>query len=72
MADCKYDAAISSITITEDRSQQMLFSDPYFTAGQVVVVRKDNVDIKSKDDLGGKLVGVQITTTGNIEAEKIA
>jgi polar amino acid transport system substrate-binding protein len=72
MADCEYDAAISSITITEERSQQMLFSEPYFTAGQVVVVRKDNVDIKSKDNLVGKVVGVQVATTGNIEADKIA
>jgi polar amino acid transport system substrate-binding protein len=72
MADCKYDAAISSITITAERQKTMLFSEPYFTAGQVVVVRKDNTDIKSKDDLGGRLVGVQVGTTGSIEAKKIA
>lgn len=72
MAACKYDAAISSITITEERSKLMLFSDPYFTAGQMVTVRKENTDIKIKDDLAGKLVGVQLATTGNIEAEKIA
>jgi polar amino acid transport system substrate-binding protein len=71
LAACKYDAAISSITITKDREKTMLFSDPYFTAGQVVVVRKDNGDIKSRDNLGGKLVGVKTATTGSIEAEKI-
>lgn len=71
MATCQYDAAISAITITEERKQDMLFSDPYFSAGQVVAVRQDNTDIQSKDDLSGKTVGAQIGTTGAIEIESI-
>lgn len=71
IAQCQYDAAISSITITEDRAKEMLFSDPYFAAGQIVTVRKDESTIKSKDDLGGKVVGAQIGTTGSIEIGKI-
>lgn len=70
MADCQYDVAISSITITPERQKQMLFSDPYFDAGQVVTVTKDNTTIKSKDDLSGKTVGAQIGTTGAIWAQK--
>jgi polar amino acid transport system substrate-binding protein len=71
IAQGQYDAAISSITITEDRKKEMLFSEPYFAAGQIVTVRYDNTDIKSKDDLGGKRVGAQIGTTGAIEVQKI-
>ena len=71
MAQCQYDAAISSITITADRAVDFSFSNPYFAAGQIVVVRANNVDIVSYNDLGGKAVGVQIDTTGDIEAEKI-
>jgi polar amino acid transport system substrate-binding protein len=71
MAQGTYDAAISSITITADRAAQMSFSDPYFNAGQVVVVRKDNTTITSKDNLGGKKVGAQLGTTGAIEVGKI-
>lgn len=71
VAQCQYDAAISSITITEERAQKMLFSDPYFAAGQIVTVRKDETRIKSKDDLKGMKVGAQIGTTGAIEVEKI-
>lgn len=67
IAKCQYDAAISSITITEDRKKEMLFSDPYFGAGQIVAVRKDNTDIKGKENLTGKRVGAQIGTTGAIE-----
>src|SRR4029450_5647633 len=72
MAQCQYDAAISSITITDDRKKSMLFSDPYFEAGQVVTVRSDNNDIPGKDSLSGKKVGAQIGTTGALEVEKIS
>jgi polar amino acid transport system substrate-binding protein len=72
MAQGTYDAAISSITITAERSQAMLFSDPYFDAGQVVTVQSKNTTIKSKADLSGKKVAVQLGTTGNIEVNNIA
>jgi polar amino acid transport system substrate-binding protein len=71
MAQGTYDAAISSITITEDRQKEMLFSDPYFEAGQIVTVRKDNTSITGKDTLTGN-VGAQLGTTGSFEVEKIA
>jgi polar amino acid transport system substrate-binding protein len=72
MAQCQYDAAISSISILPERKKEMLFSDPYFEAGQLVTVRKDNTDITDKDALAGKVVGAQIGTTGSFEVEKIA
>ena len=70
MAQGTYDAAISSITITEDRKKDMLFSDPYYSAGQIVVVKKDNTAITGVDTLAGN-VGAQIGTTGAMEVEKI-
>ncbi len=72
ISQCQYDAAISAITITEERAQTMGFSDPYFEAGQVVTVRADNTDIMGKDSLAGKVVGAQIGTTGAIEVGEIA
>lgn len=71
MAQCQYDAAISSMTVTEERAQQFAFSDPYMAAGQQVVVRISNTDIQSKDDLAGKIVGVQMDTTGEAEVRNI-
>jgi polar amino acid transport system substrate-binding protein len=72
MAQGTYDAAISSITITADRAKQMLFSNPYFAAGQIITVLKSNTSINSKADLAGKKVAVQLGTTGNIEVDNIA
>jgi polar amino acid transport system substrate-binding protein len=72
VAQGTYDAAISSISITEERQKVMLFSDPYFAAGQLIAVRKDNTTITGKASLSGKTVGVQLGTTGNIEVDNIA
>ena len=71
LADCQYDAAIAAITITPERQEVMLFSEPYINAGQIVTVKADNAAINGKDDLTGKTVGAQLGTTGAIEAEKI-
>jgi polar amino acid transport system substrate-binding protein len=71
MAQCQYDAAISATTITDERKKSFNFSDPYINAGQVVTINKETTDIKSVADLKGKRIGVQIGTTGAIEAAKI-
>jgi polar amino acid transport system substrate-binding protein len=70
MAQGTYDAAISSVTITEERKKDMLFSNPYYAAGQIVVVQKSNTTIMSKDDLAGN-VGAQLGTTGAMEVDKM-
>lgn len=71
VTQCDYDLAIAAITITEERKAEMLFSDPYLPAGQIVVIRKETTDIKGVADLVGKTVAAQLGTTGEIEAQKI-
>jgi polar amino acid transport system substrate-binding protein len=71
MAQGTYDVAISSITITEDRKKDMLFSDPYFAAGQIVIVGINNTTITGKDTLTGT-VAAQLGTTGAIEVAKLS
>ncbi|MCA1687149.1 MAG: basic amino acid ABC transporter substrate-binding protein, partial [Actinobacteria bacterium] len=65
-----YDASISGMTITEEREQQVDFSDPYFNADQSLMVRSDS-PIKSVDDVGDGTVGVQLGTTGALKAEEL-
>lgn len=62
----KFDIIISSMTINETRMQEVNFSDPYFYAGQVIVVAKDNDTIFGEEDLSGMSVGVQLGTTGDV------
>ncbi len=58
----KYDCAMSGITVTPDRQKNMLFTDPYYNAAQVIVVTEGSA-IASKADLEGKTVSVQTGTT---------
>ncbi|MEM6451379.1 MAG: basic amino acid ABC transporter substrate-binding protein [Cyanobacteria bacterium P01_D01_bin.105] len=58
------DAAISGMTITEERAETVDFSDPYFKAGLAIAVADDSGDIKTLEDLEGKKIAVQIGTTG--------
>lgn len=71
MAQGTYDAAISSITIREDRKEQMNFSIPYYVAGQIIVTLTSSTDITGPETLSGKSVGVQSGTTGDYEAQSI-
>ncbi len=66
----KADIAMAGLTITEDRKQNINFSDPYTEAAQVIVVKNEST-VASPDDLAGKTIGVQIGTTGDIYAEDI-
>jgi len=61
----KYDAAISSITILEDRKQKMAFSVPYLKSGLSIVVRRETEGVSSMKDLLDKdmMVGAQRGTT---------
>ncbi len=68
----KGDLVTSSVTITDERKKEMSFSNPYYAAGQIIVVPSDNSTIKTPADLSGKTVSVQIDTTGQIASEKIA
>ncbi|MBD2441233.1 ABC transporter permease subunit [Nostoc sp. FACHB-110] len=65
------DAAISSITITQERAKTVDFSRPYFKAGLAIAVRNNNQDITSLDSLKNKRLAVQIGTTGAEKAKTI-
>ena len=60
------DMIIAGMTITEERAKVVDFSEPYFEADQAVLVKADNEEIKSADDLAGKKIGVQSGTTGEL------
>jgi len=65
------DAAISAMTITDDRKKVVNFTDSYYKSGLIVAVQAKNNDIKGFDDLKGKKIAVQSGTTGALQAEKI-
>ena len=58
------DLALACITITDERKEQMAFTDPYTSVQQYMVVTADS-KIASMDDLAGKMIGTHLGTTGD-------
>ena len=65
----KYDFSMAGMTVTEDRLEQVNFSQTYATGIQSIIVKEDS-PITSVDDLfaegANNKVGVQLATTGDI------
>jgi arginine/ornithine transport system substrate-binding protein len=56
----KYDAIVSSMAITDERREQVLFSEPYYSNPSVWVTQTGNeIDIEDSVALEGLSVGVQ-------------
>ncbi len=49
-------------TITEQRSEKVLFSMPYMSNAQIIVVKEES-DINSMSDLAGKIVATQTSSS---------
>lgn len=76
MAAGQCDMAASAMTITEERAEQIDFSDPYYASLQSLLVPAGG-DLTGIGDLEGTVVGVQSGTTGedyanaNVEGAEI-
>lgn len=67
----KFDAIIASMSITPERQEKVDFTNKYYHTPPAVVAPKDS-DIKgvTKEDLAGKTIGVQGSTTHFNYSEK--
>ena len=63
----KADMGLAGMTVSDERKESVNFSDTYATGVQVVIVPEDS-DIATVDDLAGKKIGVQLSTTGDMYA----
>ncbi len=68
LAQGRFDMVASAATITPEREGTVAFSVPYFNADQSLMV-KEGSDIRSVEDLEGKLIGAQLGTTGAMYAK---
>jgi polar amino acid transport system substrate-binding protein len=65
--DGQYDIGMDGISITDERKQQVDFSDPYMNNQEFMLVRANEDRIKSKDDFAANtdlLIGAQAGTSG--------
>ncbi|WP_026285798.1 transporter substrate-binding domain-containing protein [Vreelandella zhanjiangensis] len=55
--------AIAGITITDERAQIVDFTDPYYDSGLQIIVRADNEEVSSLEDLQDLTIGTKIGST---------
>lgn len=67
----KIDMVWSGMSITPAREKQASFSKPYYQGGQVIFSKKDN-RISKIDELAGKIVGLQLGSTGDFALQETA
>ena len=65
----KIDAIFGSMSITDERKKTINFSDKYYNTPAALIAPK-NLSIESIDDLKGKKIGVQVSSTHSNYAEK--
>lgn len=64
------DIGVAGMTNDEDRRKSVDFSVNYVNTTQMIIVQEGS-DIASADDLVGKVIGVQLGTTGDLYASDI-
>lgn len=64
------DCVISGMTITEERKEQVNFSEPYYVATQVMIVPEGS-EIAKASDMEGKRIGVIDGYTGQVCVEEL-
>ncbi len=66
-----YDILITCMSKSETRGKNVSFSDVYYKLPDVIVVRKDEKNIKSLSDLKDRTIGVQLGTGSEQLADKL-
>ena len=66
----RYDIVVNGVEVTEERSEKYDFSDAYGFIKTALIVKDDNEDIKTFEDLNGKVTTNSINSTYMLLAEK--
>ncbi|NEE01738.1 glutamate ABC transporter substrate-binding protein [Phytoactinopolyspora halotolerans] len=66
--DGRVDIVVATYTINDERKEVVDFAGPYYEAGQMIMVRADEEEIESPDDLAGKSV---CTVEGSTPAQNM-
>ncbi len=72
LATEQVDVLISALVIIPERTRDFSYSEPYFNAGEILIVPADNETITSMADLGGRTVAVELGSLGHVEATEWA
>lgn len=64
-------AVFATYTITPERAKKVAFAGPYYESGDAIMVKADNTTIKSLDDLKGKKVATESSSTAALALKQL-
>jgi arginine/lysine/histidine transporter system substrate-binding protein len=68
LATGQVDVLLSALVVQLERTRDFAYSDSYFNAGQVLIVRQTEDAITGMADLSGRHLAVEIGSQGHVEA----
>lgn len=68
LATEQVDVLISALVVVPGRRRDFAYSEPYFNAGEMLVVPAGNDDISGMADLDGRRLAVELGAQGHVEA----
>lgn len=72
LATGQVDVLISALVIIPERTRDFSYSEPYFDAGEILIVPADNETISTMADLEGRTLAVELGSLGHVEATEWA
>jgi polar amino acid transport system substrate-binding protein len=66
------DVLISALVIMPERTRDFAYSEPYFNAGEILIVAEDEAEIDEMADLNGRSLSVEIGSQAHVLAAEWA
>ena len=68
LATNQVDVLISALVVVPERTRDFAYSEPYFNAGEILIVRQSEMEITGMADLNGRTLAVELGALGHVEA----
>ena len=68
LATKQVDVLISALVITPEKTRDFACSEPYFNAGEFLIVPLEEINISEMADLNGRILAVELGALGHVEA----
>ncbi len=62
------DVLISALVVDPDRTRDFVYSTPYYDAGQVLIISREDNAVEEMADLADSTIGVELGALGHVEA----
>ena len=68
LATEQVDVLISALVVVPERTRDFAYGEPYFNAGEILIVPQSETEIKEMADLNGRILAVELGALGHVEA----